>query len=119
MFKKFTIGIITIFTLFFIVSCGQKKLAADGYYFEKETFTRNDIQVSIVLVKNQEEMTKLLAEHNRTAASGKEVAAFSVLEINEPKCTIYMIDPKISYQPEFIGHELVHCMYGDWHQSQP
>jgi len=119
MIKKIIIGIISIFTLIAVISCGQKKAASDGYYFEQETFVRTDIQVNIVLVKNQEEMTKLLAEHHRSVSSGNEVAAFSVLEVSEPNCTIYMIDPKTSYQPEFIGHELVHCVYGDWHKSQP
>jgi hypothetical protein len=102
-----------------MVSCGQKKIATDGYYFEKETFTRTDLGVTIVLVKNQEEMSKLLEEHGKTVAQGNEVAAFSTLSEKEPKCTIYMIDPKTNYQPEFIGHELVHCVYGNWHTIQP
>lgn len=100
-------------------SCQQKKVGADGYYFEKETFTRTDIQVKIVLVQNQNEMTKLLEEHGRTPAAGNQVAAFSSLSKETSECTIYMIDPKLSYQPEFIGHELVHCIYGNWHVVQP
>jgi len=109
------IGLVT-----FVVSCQkQKNTGCDGYYFEKETFTRTDLGVHIVLVQSQKEMENLLAEHHRTIADGRQVAAFSVLKVNEPECTIYMIDPKISYQPEFIGHELVHCVYGDWHKIQP
>jgi hypothetical protein len=109
------IGLVT-----FVVSCQkQKNTGCDGYYFEKETFTRTDLGVHVVLVQSQKEMETLLEEHHRTIADGRQVAAFSVLKVNEPECTIYMIDPKISYQPEFIGHELVHCVYGDWHKIQP
>jgi hypothetical protein len=102
-----------------VVACKKSKvIASDGYYFEQSTFTRLEPGVTIVLVKDQTEMTQLLKDHGRTIQEGREVAAFSVLEVKESKCTIYMIDPKDSYQPEFIGHELVHCIYGVWHPSQ-
>jgi hypothetical protein len=121
MFKKIINGLIIVVPLCLMISCGQKQgnTGADGYYFEKETLTRTDLALHIVLVKNQTEMNKLLAEHGRTVASGREVAAFSAYSPVEPKCTIYMIDPKMSYEPEFIGHELVHCVYGNWHTVQP
>ena len=45
------------------------------------------------------------------------VAAFSVLNKENTDCDIYMLDPKVSYEPEFYGHELVHCVYGVWHQE--
>ena len=104
--------------VFAIVSCQQKRVGSDGYYFEQETFTRLENHVTVVLVKNQTEMTKLLAEHGRTIGAGRDVAAFSVLSMQDSSCTIYMIDPKLSYQPEFIGHEFVHCLYGNWHKVQ-
>jgi hypothetical protein len=34
------------------------------------------------------------------------------------ECNVYIMDPKVNYQPEWYGHELVHCMYGDWHRTQ-
>lgn len=104
-----------------LLSCGkaQKNIGADDYYFEQETFTRLENHVTVVLVKDQAEMAKLLAEQGRSVVSGREVAAFSVLSMMDSSCTIYMIDPKISYQPEFIGHEFVHCLYGEWHKIQP
>ena len=104
-----------------LASCGKSpsNVGKDGYYFEKETLTRTDLQIHVVLVKDQTEMTKLLADHGRIVGDGSVVAAFSTYSQVEPKCTIYMIDPKLSYQPEYIGHEFVHCVYGNWHTVQP
>jgi hypothetical protein len=28
-----------------------------------------------------------------------------------------MVDPKVEYQPEFVGHEMLHCFYGQWHKN--
>ena len=110
-----------VFLCLLLVSCGKQpsNVGKDGYYFEKETLTRTELTMHIVLVKNQAEMSQLLKEHGRQVASGYEVAAFSTYSQVEPRCTIYMIDPKLNYQPEFIGHEFVHCVYGNWHTVQP
>lgn len=118
--KKLLLAFTTAVLLF---GCGQQqsshKVAADGYYFEKETFVRTDVQVKVVFVKDQAEMSKLLVEHGRSAANGNVVAAFSTLSLTENACTIYMLDPRVSYQPEFIGHEFTHCVFGNWHTVQP
>lgn len=92
----------------------------DGYYFEKETFVRTEFPIEIVLVKSEEEMAKLIKPKMDSVVGDvepKAVAAFSTIRMSETRCTIYMLDPKISYQPEFIGHELVHCIYGVWHRE--
>lgn len=118
--KYIVTAAVFLITLFTLISCDQgPKKSADNYRFEKETFTRTDINVKIVFVKDQTEMTALLKSKGRTTAAGNEVAAFSTLSLTEPRCTIYMLDPKNKYEPEFIGHELVHCIYGDWHPTQP
>lgn len=117
--KSFLLGLGASFALIFATSCEKQKNAADGYYFEKETFVRTELTVHVVLVQSQAEMEKLLASKNKTLAPGREVVAFSVLYTNTPECTIYMMDPKVVYQPEFVGHEFVHCVYGDWHKVQP
>lgn len=101
-------------------SKSPRSVGADGYYFEKETFTRTNFPVEIVLVQSEEEMAKLISEKKNVAGTiePKRVAAFSTIRVNDPKCTIYMLDPKTTkYEPEFIGHELVHCIYGVWHRE--
>lgn len=110
--------------LFAVVSCDNgsyKKRGMDGYYFEKESFVRTDFQIEINLVQSPEEMSRLIASRKgkiNGKVDPKNVAAFAVIREDDTTCTLYILDPKINYQPEFIGHELVHCIYGTWH-SQP
>lgn len=97
------------------------KKSADGYYFEKPTFVREEFPVRIVLVKSYDEMLERVNEQGGRfvgTIKPKEIAAFSVIKSEDKTCTIYMIDPKVQYRPELIGHELTHCIYGFWH-SEP
>lgn len=115
---------IILLTSLFLFGCDQvpeNKRSKDGYYFEKETFTRTEFPVEVVLVQSEKEMSRLLRERSQKVVGkidAKDVAAFAVIRMNDSKCTIYMLDPKVKYQPEFIGHEFVHCIYGVWH-SEP
>jgi hypothetical protein len=122
---KKTIISLLLLPLFFVTSCDNapttKNRGKDGYYFEKETFTRTNFPVEVILVKSEKEMIALLKQRKETVygkVDPKDVAAFAIIRMNDPKCTIYMLDPKVKYQPEFIGHEFVHCIYGIWH-SEP
>jgi len=118
-----TIKKILLAGLFFaLAGCGGKShnTGADGYYFEQSSFEHTDFPVHIVLVESDQEMRKLITEHMSHVVgevNPKNVAAFSVLHPNDSACTIYMIDPKVRYEPEFYGHELVHCIYGKWHHE--
>jgi hypothetical protein len=105
-----------------LVACDNpsNQKGRDGYYFEKETFTRTEFPVQVILVKDAAAITEEIRKRNNIQGTvePKNVAAFSVIRLNDNKCTIYMIDPKNKYEPEFIGHEFVHCIYGVWH-SEP
>ena len=106
-----------------LVACGPtsdtNKVGKDGYYFEQETFTRTEFPVKIVLMPSAAALSAEIAKRNHIqgTVTAKNVAAFSVLRKDDLTCTIYMVDPKISYEPEFFGHELVHCIYGVWHRE--
>jgi predicted small secreted protein len=121
--KFFGVGVVVVATaLFSLAACDNtsKQKGKDGYYFEKESFTRTEFPVEVVLVKDAAAITAEIKKRNNIQGTvePKNVAAFSVVRLNDPKCTIYMIDPKNKYEPEFIGHEFVHCIYGVWH-SEP
>lgn len=121
--KLFGVGAVVLTTaLVTLVACDNpsKSKGKDGYYFEKETFTRTEFPVEVVLVKDAAAIAAAIKERSNVhgTVDPKNVAAFSVIRTNDPKCTIYMIDPKNKYEPEFIGHEFVHCIYGVWH-SEP
>jgi len=115
--KKMFIGVAAVAML---LSCSKiAPTGTDGYYFEKETWIHTQFETNIVLVKTEDELTMLSEEHGKVNPPGREIFAFSVIDLPSGKCTIYMIDPKVSYKPEEYGHELTHCVYGEWHKVQP
>jgi hypothetical protein len=122
--NKFYSLLVALFIIMIIgiASCGKTPInntGADGYYFEKETFTRTEFPIEIVLVESPDEMARLIAKqkHVQGDIEIKNVAAFSTIRMKDTKCTIYMLDPKVHYEPEFYGHELTHCIYGVWHKE--
>jgi len=114
--------LILIVLVGFLASCGREpsKIGKDGYYFEKETFTRTEFPVEVKLIGSEAEMIseyKKRVKDKNVKVDAKSLAAFAVIRKNDNKCTIYMLDPKVKYQPEYIGHEFVHCIYGEWHRE--
>ena len=121
--SKFFYGLVVMFfvlLLIVITSCDSKpkRVGVDGYYFEKETFTHTSFPVEVVLVQSDAEMARLIREAKNVQGEvdPKAVAAFSSIR-SDGRCKVYMIDPKIRYEPQWIGHEFVHCVYGVWHQE--
>lgn len=111
-----------IFLLPLLISCDNapSKTGKDGYYFEKETFTRTDFVVEVKLMKSESEMRdeyKKRVQNQDAKVDAKSLAAFAVIRRSDSKCTIYMLDPKVKYQPEYVGHEFIHCIYGEWHKE--
>jgi hypothetical protein len=103
----------------FMFGCDNppNKTGKDGYRFEKETFFRSEFPVEVILFPTEQALQAAYKTRTKaTHSSSKTIAAFAVIRTNNPTCTIYMLDPKTNYQPEFIGHELVHCIYGEWHK---
>lgn len=106
-----------------LVSCGDgssNKKGADGYYFEKETFKRTKFEIELILLNSPAEVSAEVKKRIQQVAGSvetKNVAAFSIIRDSDTKCTIYTVDPKIVYEPEWLGHELTHCIYGVWHRE--
>jgi hypothetical protein len=115
--------LMSFFAALALVACGPSsdsgKVGKDGYYFEKETFTRTYFPMEIVLMPSAAALSAEIAKRNNVqgTVAPKNVAAFSVIRQNDLTCTVYMVDPKVKYEPEFYGHELVHCIYGVWHRE--
>ena len=111
MFKR-----ICLLGLILLSSCdnsGQQNTGTDGYEFGTKQYERNTVLVNVVTYHSQTEFNKALRENKLDS----NVVAFTILKPPFDACTIHMIDPAIKYQPEFIGHEFVHCMYGQWHSN--
>lgn len=91
-----------------LASCNTE--AADGYDF-KPPQARIEREIKVVLHPNLVSVAK--AKPGQPLAADRELFGFAV--INSKTCTIHAVDPAKSYHPEQLGHELTHCLYGDWH----
>jgi hypothetical protein len=87
---------------------------ADGYKFGKKQYTQTNLNVNIVIYPDKNSFNRELLRRGLKS----DVAAFSIIYKNDPsKCTVHILDPSVKYEPEFIGHEFLHCVYGQWHTS--
>lgn len=114
MLKKIAIGSIAAFMLFSVVACNPtRNTGADGYQFGEKQFERDNVKVVVRTYKTREEF--IASAEAKGIENADQVAAFSVLRPPFDTCYIHMIDPAVEYEPEFIGHEFAHCLYGQWH----
>lgn len=105
-FRRFAL----LFASLALASCGPTPSTpgVDGYKFGKETFLRTDMKLRVVLLPNQAELRKI-------GPPKEGLMAFAKL-YPDGSCTIYMVDARSKYEPEWLGHELTHCIYGEWHK---
>lgn len=100
-------------------SCSNKPVAADGYTFYSKQYTKNTVQIEIVTYDTQQQLIEVLRRRGRNSDIDiNRVKAFS--DLHPPdynRCTIHMVDPASAYNPEYVGHEFLHCIYGQWHRD--
>ena len=96
------------------ISWSNDRIGADGYVFEAKQFTNYDIRVRMVYYSNISELQ--LEANIRKFANSDQLLAFAISQDNY--CEIHSIDPMIDYKPERYGHELMHCIHGNWHDKQ-
>lgn len=96
-----------------------KPTAADGYTLSKTTQEKLEFPVRFVLYNNLEELAAahrqaLLSATGKPVPADRELQAFSILHASGG-CTVHIVDPKKKYTPEWYGHEMTHCIYGEFH----
>ena len=106
--------LLSLCVLALLSACNSKSPGADDYYFGKKQYEMSSVQVKIVTYPSSAALQKVAGDKYGVKAK-ENIAAFSVLRPPFDKCTIHMVDPAVSYQPEFVGHEFLHCVYGQWH----
>ena len=114
--------VVLLSTMWISNSSFARETGADGYRFSTKSIERKEVRIKIVTYKTSEALEKALKSHlgndpKYSAIKASRVEAFSILELPEYNvCTIHMIDPEVSYEPEYVGHEMLHCIYGQWHK---
>jgi hypothetical protein len=79
----------------------------------------------VVVIDSQKKLEEMyfMKTGKKFDSTSRQLAAFSSLSYNRDtlayECTMFIINPEERYVPEFIGHELTHCFYGQWHPTQP
>lgn len=92
---------------------GCDQSAADGYAFGVPTFDRVEPNIRVVTHRSLAEL-RAAAPKGVYDAEAAKLMAWSV--IRPDGCEMHVVDPAVSYQPEWIGHELAHCAWGEWHR---
>ena len=103
------------------ITAHARPKTADGYRFAKKSIELKEVRIKIVTYKSKAQLEKAILQYTKDAKYGavrtSKVEAFSILQSPDFEvCTIHMIDPAISHKPEYVGHELLHCLYGEWHK---
>jgi len=126
-FNKIMMGIVMIivfFGLLLLLGCEPKhtgNTGKDGYYFEQAEKVITDPVIHVVYVSSPAEMRQLYYDKTgKNLPNNLQLKAFSTIYPAAPdRCTLYMLDPRTTtYEPEFIGHEFAHCVFGQWHPRQ-
>ena len=102
---------------FFAVSASPERLrpidgprGIDGYVFQQKEMRRLDLRLRVVQYPSRH---ALAAAHPNPP---KGLLAFA--EWNSAGCVIHVLDPAIRYEPHILGHELAHCLHGNFHPGQ-
>lgn len=107
-----------LFATLILASCGPQsssKAGKDGYIFGDKQYTQKELRILVTEYPTRQEFLKAA---NAKGIKAPDVVAFSIL--NAPKfdtCKVHIVDPKVVYEPEFLGHEFAHCIYGQWHTN--
>ena len=86
--------------------CGS----SDGYEFQTKEFERLEPSVSFVVHPSTEDLRRA----GPSVGEDRELMAWA--KIKDGGCEVHIVDPQVSYRPEWVGHEVIHCIYGRWHR---
>ena len=79
----------------------------------KEDFTMTEFHLSIITYPNKEELGKAADEYG--VSGMRPIHAFAAWNTSEKICIIHVTKVKRQADLEIYGHELFHCMHGNWH----
>ena len=94
--------------------CGQSP-GADGYAFGQKEYDQRRIMVALVEHPSLADLRAAANERGAVVEGGRELMAWSVLQTDRSGCEVHIVDPAVSWHPEWLGHEVAHCFFGRWH----
>lgn len=95
-----------------------KPRGADLYTFERKQFDLERVTIHVIKHPSQ---PHLLASYQKQTgiklAPGWKLKGYAFPNPNG-YCELHIVDPAVNYEPEFAGHEFLHCVYGEFHPNQ-
>lgn len=89
--------------------------ASDGYRFLVKDYENLTPGVEFVLLRDPEMQKETLADV--FGDKWKKIAGFTYWNEEKGTCRIIVKDPAWRYEPEIIGHEVAHCIWGKFHKG--
>jgi hypothetical protein len=111
--------ILLIILLLLSFSVGAQKLGkygTDDFRFLQKEIENLTPGVEFILAKNQKEFDDFRKEF--IGNGWNNVSAFTRWNEEKGTCKIYIKDPLWKYEPELIGHEVAHCIWGRFHKGK-
>ncbi|MBB5684283.1 hypothetical protein [Sphingobium boeckii] len=109
---------IVILAALALASCSEPA-GDDGYMFDHADFRRSRVTVDIVEYQDLAKLQAAARALKPETLAGEQRQAFGRVWINQPRCEIHMLAPEKTRERKWPGHELLHCIYGDWHRRPP
>ena len=112
----------TIAISLFITGCASSgvtnayRYGADDYKFLEKEYENLHPKVHFVLLKNEAEYNS--ARRQNLGVQWDTVSAFTLWIPETGECTVYIKDPEWQWEPELIGHEVAHCIWGRYHRGK-
>jgi hypothetical protein len=100
-----------------LMSCDVQPVGKDGYRFGEPEFERNDVTIKIVTYDSRQELHQAAKRLGGIEDPNLQAFAQWSPDITIKRCTIHVMNPQVRYEPEWMGHEIAHCFYGQWHTS--
>ena len=88
----------------------------DDYRFLVKEYENLHPKINFVLLKNEQEYNSV--RRRELGISWDTVSAFTLWIPETGECTVFIKDPHWQWEPELIGHEVAHCIWGRYHEGK-
>lgn len=109
--------ILTILVLMLLtMGANAQKYGKDDFRFLEKEYENLTPGVEFILMKNEREYDAVRRKH--LGVQWDTISAFTYWNQEKGTCKIYIKDPAWKYEPELIGHEVAHCIWGRFHKGR-
>lgn len=111
--------IVVLLSLFAITGCAgtpKYRYGTDDYKFLVKEYENLSPEVNFILLKDQAQYDSV--RKRELGTKWDSVSAFTLWIPETGKCTIFIKDPTWEWEPELIGHEVAHCIWGRYHRGK-